>query len=140
MYSSRVHVRVSSLLLTPHSPLPPEAKLLQVTISVTELTVVPHLSLGGGGLACGRGGAAPFFWATWAVATGSVSRGFLSSLGFGTQTYFCGGAFGGSLSTPSAGSTSEGCVLVLAVFRALGAPAALPILPYNLSKSDIVYV
>jgi len=28
----------------PHSPLPSEAKLLQVTISVTELTVVPHLS------------------------------------------------------------------------------------------------
>src|SRR6185437_1545162 len=42
--------------------------------------------LGGGGLAYGRGGAALFFWATWAVAAGSVSRGFLSSLGFGTQT------------------------------------------------------
>src|SRR6185503_3597934 len=91
--------------------------------------------LGGGVLACGRGGGALFFWATWAVAAGSVSRGFHSSLGLGTQTCFCGGAFGGSLSTPSAGSTSEGCVLVLAVF-----PAALPILPYNMSKSDFVYV
>src|SRR6185503_745706 len=46
MHSSRVHVRVTSLLLTPYSPLPPEAKLLQVTVSVTVLAVVPHLSLG----------------------------------------------------------------------------------------------
>jgi len=46
MHPSRVHVRVASLLLTPHSPLPPEAKLLQVTLSVTVLAVVPHLSLG----------------------------------------------------------------------------------------------
>src|SRR6185312_296084 len=35
-----------SLLLSPHSPLPPEAKLLQVTFPVTELAVVPHLTLG----------------------------------------------------------------------------------------------
>ena len=46
MHQSRVHVRVTSLLLMPHSPLPPEAKLLQVTFSVTVLAVVPHLSLG----------------------------------------------------------------------------------------------
>src|SRR6185437_8133861 len=46
MHSSRVHVRVTSLLLTPHNPLPPEAKLLQVTVSMTVLAVVPHLSLG----------------------------------------------------------------------------------------------
>ena len=46
MHPSRVHVRVTSLLLMPHSPLPPEAKLLQVTVSVTVLAVVPHLSLG----------------------------------------------------------------------------------------------
>src|SRR6185437_14020894 len=46
MHPSRVHVRIPSLLLTPHSSLPSEAKLLQVTFSVTELTVVPHLSLG----------------------------------------------------------------------------------------------
>src|SRR6185436_5223759 len=46
MHPSRVHVRVTSLLLMPHSPLPPEAKLLQVTFSVTVLVVVPHLSLG----------------------------------------------------------------------------------------------
>src|SRR6185312_15678677 len=46
MHPSRVHVRVPSLLLTPHSPLPSEAKLLQVTFSITELTVIPHLSLG----------------------------------------------------------------------------------------------
>src|SRR6185437_2455730 len=46
MHPSRVHVRVPSLLLSPHSPLPPEAKLLQVTFPVTELAVVPHLMLG----------------------------------------------------------------------------------------------
>ena len=46
MHPSRVHVRVPSLLLSPHSPLPPEAKLLQVTFPVTELAVVPHLTLG----------------------------------------------------------------------------------------------
>src|SRR6185437_15981491 len=46
MHLSRVHVRVQSLLLSPHSPLTPEAKLLQVTFPVTELAVVPHLTLG----------------------------------------------------------------------------------------------
>ena len=46
MHPSRVHVRVPSLLLSPHSPLPPEAKLLQVTFPVTKLAVVPYLTLG----------------------------------------------------------------------------------------------
>src|SRR6185369_13025930 len=46
MHPSRVHVHVPSRLLSPHSPLPPEAKLLQVTFPVTELAVVPHLTLG----------------------------------------------------------------------------------------------
>src|SRR6185369_13544352 len=46
MHPSRVHVRIPSLLLSPHSPLPPEAKLLPVTFPVTELAVVPHLTLG----------------------------------------------------------------------------------------------
>jgi len=46
MHPSIVHIRVASLLLTPHSPLPHEAKLLQVTFPVTELAVVPHLTLG----------------------------------------------------------------------------------------------
>ena len=46
MHLSRVHVRIPSLLLTPHRPLPSEAKLLQVTFPVTELAVVPHLTLG----------------------------------------------------------------------------------------------
>src|SRR6185295_17872460 len=46
MHPSRIHIRVASLLLTPHSSLPPETKLLQVTLSVTVLAVVPHLSLG----------------------------------------------------------------------------------------------
>src|SRR6185437_2105250 len=46
MHPSRVHVHVPSLLLTPHSSLPSEAKLLQVTFSITELTAVPHLTLG----------------------------------------------------------------------------------------------
>jgi len=46
MHPRIVYVRVTSLLLTPHSPLPPEAKLLQVTFYVTVLAVVPHLSLG----------------------------------------------------------------------------------------------
>jgi hypothetical protein len=46
MYPSRVQVRVAPLLLSPHSPLPPKAKLLQVTISVAVLIVVSHLSPG----------------------------------------------------------------------------------------------
>src|SRR6185503_5860171 len=46
MHPSRVHVRIPSLLLTPHSSLPSEAKLLQVTFFITELTVVPHITLG----------------------------------------------------------------------------------------------
>src|SRR6185437_1216101 len=45
MHPSRVHVRVPSLLLTPHNSLPSEAKLLQVTFPVTVLAVVPHLTL-----------------------------------------------------------------------------------------------
>jgi hypothetical protein len=46
MHPSRVHVRVPNLLLTPHSPLSSEAKLLKVTFPVTVLAVVPHLTLG----------------------------------------------------------------------------------------------
>src|SRR6185437_3330738 len=46
MHPRRVHVRIPSLLLMPHSPLPSEAKLLQVTFPVTVLAVVPHLTLG----------------------------------------------------------------------------------------------
>jgi hypothetical protein len=46
MHPSRVHVHVPYLLLTPHSPLSSEAKLLQLTFPVTVLAVVPHLTLG----------------------------------------------------------------------------------------------
>src|SRR6185503_18177407 len=59
-----------SLLLTPHSPLPPEAKLLQVTVSVTVLAVVPHLSFGRW---------RPRLW------TGRSSPLILGNLGYGSR-------------------------------------------------------
>ena len=46
LYSLKVQVRVTPLLLSPLSSLPSEEKLLQVTIPLAVLIVIPHLSPG----------------------------------------------------------------------------------------------
>ena len=87
-----VHFPIVQLALLPLISLPPETKLSKVTIHLTILTMVPHLSL--------RWFVLSFSWVWFTLVGclvlgrrssemfGRVSSGFLRWLGLGTQTCF----------------------------------------------------
>src|SRR6185437_13589419 len=83
MHPSRVHVCVPSLLLTPHSSLPSEAKLLQVTFSVTELTVVPHLTFGRWRPSLRTGRSSPILLGNLSCGSRERVEGIPQLIGFG---------------------------------------------------------
>ena len=64
------------------------------------------------------------------IGGGKVSSGFLRSFGFGIHTWFLGGAFGGSVNTPSLGFWElETGAKVEVDFSSGFKPLASPILP-----------
>src|SRR6185503_11757230 len=135
MHPSRVHVRVASLLLMPHSPLPPEAKLLQVTLSVTVLAVVLHLSLGRWRPRLRTGRSSPLLLGNLGCGSRERIEGIPHLIGLWNSNLLLWRCFRGFFK-----HTIHGVNKRRLRARASSVSSSLAILPYNLSKSDFVYV